>query len=804
VAGADRAVSNVTGPDCPVSGAADADHRVSGVTGADGPVSGVTGADPPAARTRGARLIIAALALVAAVPFRALLADDRYLLGAAAAVTLVTAVSFALSPRRALATSVGVATAALAAAAAAVLVAAGTPVGPDLLGALAHLPAGWQALLSSPAPAPVTPEIAALPVGGAAVAAFAGGELAARTRWAVAGALAPGALLVTALAYAGRSGAGWPVAAAAFAVGVLVLAALDRPGPPRPAGPVLAVAAGAACLAVATVVPMTAETRFDLHDRLTRTATVTATAVSPLSQAGAALAAGDDPAVFSVALDRPTGALRFRVATLDTYDGTSWRVGRTFLPVGDVLPRRYPAEGSPARITQDIVLTPAYAGPFLPALGAPTAVAAPGRDRLRYDNENGDLIAGDGTGDGDSTGAGDPAGPDPHYRLVSPDPAGGPVVPQAPTGDRLADLTALPAPVPDELDAIVRALPRGPDRQRVDALADRVRNGPSGYDPQGPPGHSYPRLVQYVTGGVRDGSVARGTVEQPPAAFAVLARRAGIPARVVVGYDAPRRPADGGPLVVTARQVTAWAEVHLEGEGWVAVDVVRPDRPSPSGPSPADTTSTTAVAAGREPAAATVSAPAPSPSPGPCGPSDPRCPAPPGWPGPPWPVLAGAAVLGLPVAVLAAKRLRRWRRRRRRTPAGRLAGARCETVECLSSRGVRVVPAMTLAELVAVVEPVLGPRALVPLARWARVQDTAVYAAAEPDHDLADEAWNAHDDVVAVLRATAGPGRRLRTTVDPRPLFLRHRVPAAPRPSMNGRVDGGHRRRAAAVPAGHP
>lgn len=63
-----------------------------------------------------------------------------------------------------------------------------------------------------------------------------------------------------------------------------------------------------------------------------------------------------------------------------------------------------------------------------------------------------------------------------------------------------------------------------------------------------------------------------GFCEHFSSAFAFLMRAAGVPARVVTGYQGgERNPVD---QIVTVRQsdAHAWVEVHLPGEGWVRVD----------------------------------------------------------------------------------------------------------------------------------------------------------------------------------------------------------------------------------------
>lgn len=73
----------------------------------------------------------------------------------------------------------------------------------------------------------------------------------------------------------------------------------------------------------------------------------------------------------------------------------------------------------------------------------------------------------------------------------------------------------------------------------------------------------------------------RGFCEHYAAAFTVLMRAAGVPARVVTGYQGGELNPIGGFLVVRQRDAHAWAEVWLEGRGWTRVDptaAVAPER----------------------------------------------------------------------------------------------------------------------------------------------------------------------------------------------------------------------------------
>ncbi|MCB1865085.1 MAG: DUF3488 domain-containing transglutaminase family protein [Chromatiales bacterium] len=73
----------------------------------------------------------------------------------------------------------------------------------------------------------------------------------------------------------------------------------------------------------------------------------------------------------------------------------------------------------------------------------------------------------------------------------------------------------------------------------------------------------------------------RGFCEHYASAFAVLMRAAGIPARVVGGYQGGVRNAVGGYLRVRQADAHAWVEVYLDHAGWLRVDptaAVAPER----------------------------------------------------------------------------------------------------------------------------------------------------------------------------------------------------------------------------------
>ncbi len=72
-----------------------------------------------------------------------------------------------------------------------------------------------------------------------------------------------------------------------------------------------------------------------------------------------------------------------------------------------------------------------------------------------------------------------------------------------------------------------------------------------------------------------------GFCEHFASAFAFAMRAAGVPARVVVGYQGGFVNRAGGYLVLRRADAHAWTEIWIEGEGWVRVDptaAVAPER----------------------------------------------------------------------------------------------------------------------------------------------------------------------------------------------------------------------------------
>jgi len=103
------------------------------------------------------------------------------------------------------------------------------------------------------------------------------------------------------------------------------------------------------------------------------------------------------------------------------------------------------------------------------------------------------------------------------------------------------------------------------DRAIVDMALDMYTNQPFSYT------LSPPRLgVHAVDDFLFDSR--RGFCEHYAGSFVFLMRAAGIPARVVTGYQGGEHNPIGNYLIVRQSDAHAWAEVWLEGQGWVRID----------------------------------------------------------------------------------------------------------------------------------------------------------------------------------------------------------------------------------------
>ncbi|PWK84963.1 transglutaminase-like putative cysteine protease [Lentzea atacamensis] len=628
----------------------------------------------------------------------------------------------------------------------------------------------WHRLLTVTVPADTWGELLAAPTLVAWAAAFSSVLLVLRTRSALAPLLPPLAGFLFALFVVGNQTGGHPFATVVFLVAALILTAirthrgtgdgavrLER----RSSRTVAAFVAAGSMVAASTVfgvaggqmLPLASgEHRFDPRDLLAPPV-VHADALTPLAQLKKQLNENPPRPLFTVRTtpQSATQIDRVRTAALDAFDGTTWtstdtyRVAGSRLSVDPALVRRRP-------VTARIELQE-LSGPYLPVIGWPSRLHVPGetRGRFGFDPDSGVVVSTGHTSAGFS------------YEVTGE-------VHSWDTDLATAATTAtrsspLPPGVPEALRTLAATAVQWHDsrlaRNRLDALEQELRSKP--YLMNRPPGHSYAAIARALA----EGDAGGGYAEQYAAAFTVIARMWGYPARVAVGYRL--RPARNGVFQVTTADAHAWSEVHFAGYGWIAYE-----------PSSLDDTST-----GNPPSEAPRVVPPPQLSPSPTTPSPaPQAEAQPAdapddrrfrWDN----VLNGTFVL-VPSAVLLVlltgglvvlgKARRRRQRRRAPDHAVRVIGAWHEQLDRLTERGISPPVSLTFHEVAQHVRDRLGSAAN-PISATAELATKAIYAPEQLDRPDADQAW----ELVERLNAELYPGRmsaaRLRAALDPRPLW---------------------------------
>ncbi|MEV8507052.1 DUF3488 and transglutaminase-like domain-containing protein [Actinoplanes sp. NPDC051475] len=552
---------------------------------------------------------------------------------------------------------------------------------------------GIPRLLTAMIPVESTPDTVVVPVVAAWLAGLAGTEVAVRAGRVLLGCLPATALYGGALYVVGPNAgsAGWATLAFAAAVIVALAVTVRSPGGPAFAdvppetrtavrGRALAgSAAGLVVLAglVAAVGPWVggrvSATPVDPR-RYVEPPQVDSLDESPLNRISGWALAPEQRLLEVGPSGKGRGTVRLRLAVLPDYDGITWRVGATYRNAGRVLPAPALLPGVPVdRVTQQITVDE-LTGRLLPVVPTPAGVDG---TRVAYDAATGTVIRPEELRPGlRYTVTSDTQEPD--YNLL---PGA-----DAPTGDPVARFLTVGANVPEEIQRLADQLADGNgaayDRAAAieEFLAEHYRKVADA-----PSGHAYPNLSFFLFG-PRDQGGQRGTSEQFAASFALLARLTGLPARVVVGFDAP-----GAGGTVNGGDAVAWPEVLFDDLGWVAFD---PLPKSDEAPRPVEDDFTP------KPSKAPPTSDPPTATDTPSASAPPLVAAPParGRGGPSTAVVAsgagGSVVLLLVAAAAAVVLMRRGLRRRRLTtgaPGERITGAWFEFTDALRLAG-RPVP----------------------------------------------------------------------------------------------------------------
>jgi hypothetical protein len=515
--------------------------------------------------------------------------------------------------------------------------------------------------------------------------------------------------------------------------------------------PLVAVVVTSATAAVHFLPVSDGSSRFDLRD-LREPPLTLLEQLNPLVDVRRQIEQETTATVFTVHTDDggPLPVDRIRVAALDRYDGVQWTSGAEFVRTGSTLPVGSGID-NPQTSSVDITLTGAFTPPFLPEYGQPRRVEA---QNLGFDPASGLLVTGDRALDGY------------HFRLTTALPAGD-IDPATATPAEGADFDRwrqLPQGVDGDPGAEFAAFAgqvtasAGNAYHKLEKLAEQLKSSP--YALEATPGHSYAALDRFLPNAPA-GTDVRVTEEQTVAAFVIMARSLGYPARVAVGYRINPAAAVDGTYTVQVSDADAWAEVAFAGRGWVPFSPTAPrDGQPPPPPPPVDPS-------GNQGPTETVRPDSTGSDVSPDGGAGIDI---------PWAIaltvlIPLVVVLLLIGTLIAIKQLRRRRRRTAGTTSDRIIGAWQESTNRLRENGFLVPTVLTPVEIGDRTTERFGAEAGKSVATMAPLVAEAVFAPEQPDEEAVVRAWDLEGELRSILDGRRSVIQNWLTWIDPRPLL---------------------------------
>lgn len=656
----------------------------------------------------------------------------------------------------------------------------------------------WKGFVTAPTPVVAFPELVAVPLLAGLVATVVAGSIALRARrpsWA----LLPMALLLVGAILLSTARAAWPV----LQGGVFTVAAVAWLGWRRAGGGAGGMAVdpstqtvedrsdvtrlrrrrtiGAAVMVtlvgglvlVGGPVVSDAQARYVLRDQVVPPLDLREYA-SPLEAFRRYVKDQENDVLFTVS-GLPSGG-RVRLAVLDTYTGEVMDVAGgdrgasgtsgSFEVAGAALSGPGAADGTRTDVT---VTVEDYSGVWVPGVGLPSAVSFTGTG-TRSTDLGADLYVNAATGtmvDPFGLAKGDA------YTVDA-------VVPTPPSLDSLgsAELVRDPAPSPYRLEAAAQAARTfvGTETHpvaQVRLIRDRLRAGgvfSDGLDgqPPSPAGHGAWRIAELLSG---DRYI--GDDEQFAVAASLMIGSLGYASRVVLGFY-PDKDADAAGVVeLHGTDAHAWVEVDVQGVGWVPVEATPDENQVPEAQDPRSN---------RQPQATVVQEP-PTPKEPAIAPQPPlaqKSDVPQQQDGTDYGVYLRIAVaVGVPLLLLIGPLvlivvLKSRRRRRRLTapdPAARISGGWHEVADHVLDLGARITPGATRRETATGLHTEYGGAQMLAVADRA---DRVVFGLGQPSDDDIARFWSDVDGLLAEVRRSASPWRRLRARFSLRSLRARH------------------------------
>ena len=502
--------------------------------------------------------------------------------------------------------------------------------------------------------------------------------------------------------------------------------------------------------------------------------------LSPLVSLNTNLVEQSNLEVFTVRSERPA---YWRLTALNEFDGQIWRSAYGTDSAGGTLPREIDPEIEGDLVTQEITIQ-GLNSVWLPAAFEPMEFQGADDQPTVYDKRSSTLLVERGTTTSDGY----------SYTVTS-------LFPEL-DADTLRGATT---DIPDDIQETYLQLPDDFPEQAESEADDLTRQATTPYDKalaiqnhlrsnfeydlSMPAGHDEDALLTFLF------ETRRGYCEQFAAAFAALARSAGVPSRVAVGFTpGVQDPNDPTLYRVRGLHAHAWPEVYLGEYGWIPFDPT-PGRAPPGaeswlGVAAGQDTSGGGVAGGAEPQASAGDGLGSSGAPGGVNgagldpdaalvgaeaaapradeteeetwASDPVRQA-----GRPLGLGALAYLLIVPLAIVA----QRWLRRRRAvTPAAKARNRWAESTAGAVQAGVDLPPSLTIAEQADRMARAL-PESAASIQQLARTMEAIAYAEVPPSGDEVEQAEASWAAIAAEANRRQGWLRRVLKYLDVRTLF---------------------------------
>ncbi|GAB2867135.1 transglutaminase family protein [Nocardioides pacificus] len=447
---------------------------------------------------------------------------------------------------------------------------------------------------------------------------------------------------------------------------------------------------------------------------------------------------------------------RLRVATLESYDGVVYDDGggAGYVEIDEEVE---PPEGTDGGNTTTVQVTvEGYDGVWLPGGGDLRRLVFDGpragllAESAHYDPATGNVLTTAGLEEGDG------------YRVNV-------VLPRSavsledlagidPGGDRLPPVLRVPSIVLEK--AVEFAADETDPALRLASIAETLSFWgyfSDGSDGRSPAGHSAPRMHALLTG-----SEIVGDDEQYAVLTALMARKLGIPARVVLGFHRETRPEGPGggraeEVELTGADLHVWAEASFEGHGWVPIEATPPrEKTLPVEVSDGKGKGRKGQRQDRDDQAEDADDAAPEGS------------------TPAWWLLALVvlllAVTVPPLLVVLLKGRRRRRRRTRGTPVERAVGGWAEVVDAAADLGSRSPDAATRREGALVLAAAHPDAVLLPLADEV---DAWAFGPGQPTPDDLSLVWAASQQARATMARDVSRRRRWWAKISPASLRSR-------------------------------